>query len=89
MIVNGEWVEIRKEAVVGYLDVTTSPRETRESRLKSSMGMTLNETGKITNMSPQAYHYTNLFRMVVVKKSEFITLKLWTVNDNGSQEVII
>jgi hypothetical protein len=30
--------------------------------------MTLTETGKITNMSPQAYHYTNLVLIVVVKK---------------------
>jgi len=35
-------------------------------------------------LSPQAYHYTNLVRMVVVKKSAFITLKLRTINDNRS-----
>jgi len=53
------------------------------------MGITLNESGKITKMSPQAYHYTNLVQIMVVKKSAFITLKLWTINDNGSQEVTI
>ena len=41
---------------------------------------------KITNMSPQAYHHINL---VVVKQSAFITLKLWTINDNSSQKVTI
>jgi hypothetical protein len=53
------------------------------------MGTTLNETGEITNMSPQAYHYTNLVRMVVVKKAASTTLKLWTINDNRAQEVTI
>jgi hypothetical protein len=53
------------------------------------MGITLIETGKIMNIRPQAYHYTNLVRTVVVKKSAFITLKLWTISDNRSQEVTI
>jgi hypothetical protein len=91
MIVQCEWVEIRKEVVVGHLDVPfpESPTEARKSRLNSSMGMTLNKTGKITNMGPKAYHYTNLVRMVVVKKSAFITLKLWTINEKRSEEVTI
>jgi len=43
MIVKGEWAEIRKEVIVGHLDVTfpESPREKREGRLNSSVGMTL------------------------------------------------
>jgi hypothetical protein len=53
------------------------------------MGMTLTETGKMTNTSPQACHYTNLVLIVVVKKSAFMTLKLWTINDNRSQEIAI
>lgn len=50
--------------------------------------MTLTKTGKITDMSPQAYHYTNLVRKVVVKISAFVTLKLW-INDYRPQEVTI
>jgi hypothetical protein len=72
MIVKGEWVEIQEEVAVGYLNVTIpeSPTEPGESRIKPSMGMTLNETGKITNMGLQAYQYTSLVRMVVVSLYE-------------------